>query len=500
MSAPIVIPPKPPMPAVKPKRSSRFWRPDRTSMATRSMLLGAAAVGVLAALILDPGFASIAYVIVGAGVVIVFGILTPPRMTVTQWVAAIGMLALLGVAAVRGAEWLVFLCVVAAWVLFTWTLIGGRTWTGILLGTVAPWRAPHRTVNFVRRRKLATRSAPRVPAARVVVVSAVSIILLLIFGSLFVSADPEFAKIFDGFAPAISVSNPGARIFAGVVMAFGTLVAVYLRRRTPTVDAFAPAQATPLPMWEWAVPLGVLNVLFLGFVAVQTKTLFGGDEHVQVTDGLTYADYAREGFWQLMAVTVLTLLVIAVAVRYIDRRDAGSRRLARGLLGALCVFSLVIVASAVHRMWLYENQYGFTVLRVSVFATELLLGFVFVLLLVAGIRMSGKWLPTAVLATSSVALLAFAVFNPDAYIAQKNVERFEGGKSIDVSYLRGLSVDAVPALDRLPEPQRSCALSRYRFGVPGTTAPWEFNAAREKARDVLEARPVGPCLQMYTVG
>ena len=109
MSAPIVIPPKPPMPAVKPKRSSRFWRPDRTSMATRSMLLGAAAVGVLAALILDPGFASIAYVIVGASVVIVFGILTPPRMTVTQWVAAIGMLALLGVAAVRGAEWLVFL-------------------------------------------------------------------------------------------------------------------------------------------------------------------------------------------------------------------------------------------------------------------------------------------------------------------------------------------------------------------------------------------------------
>lgn len=156
MSAPIVIPPKAPMPAVKPKRPSRFWRPDRTSMATRSMLVGAAAVGVLAALILDPGFVSVAYVIVGVGVVIVFGILTPPRMTVTQWVAAIGMLALLGVAAVRGAEWLVFLCVVAAWVLFTWTLIGGRTWTGILLGTVAPWRAPHRTVNFVRRRKLST--------------------------------------------------------------------------------------------------------------------------------------------------------------------------------------------------------------------------------------------------------------------------------------------------------------------------------------------------------
>lgn len=500
MSAPVVLPPKVPALPARIKRPSRFWRPDRSSMASRSILLGAVAVGVLAACVLDLGTASVAYPIVGVAVVVVFGVLTPPRLTPTQWAASLGVLALLGVAAVRGAQWLVFLSAVAAWVLLTWALIGGRTWTGIGLGTVAPWRAIRRTTRFVRRGKKMARKTSRIPAARLAVVGAVSVALLVVFGSLLMSADPEFARIFGNLAPVAEVSNPVGRILLGAVVAFGTLIAAYLRRRTPTVDACAPAPGRPSPTWEWAVPLGVLDALFFGFVAVQTKTLFGGDAHVQLTDGLTYADYARQGFWQLMAVTVLTLAVIAVAVRRIDRRSTTPRRWARALLGALCVFSLVIVGSAVHRMWLYEQQYGFTRLRVSVFATELLLGMVFVLLLGAGVQMRGKWLPVAVLAISAASVFAFALFDPDAYIAEKNVQRFEDGRSIDVGYLRGLSVDAVPALDRLPEPQRSCALSGFRLGVHADEAPWEFNAARAAARDVLDARPVGPCLPVYTVG
>ncbi|MGC0362651.1 multisubunit Na+/H+ antiporter MnhE subunit [Rhodococcus sp. 27YEA15] len=496
----VTLSPNDPQPSAKPPRTSRFWRPDRTSTASRSALVGSGIVGVLAAWLLELGTPGVAYPIVGLGAVVVFGVLTPPRLTPVQWAASIGMLLLLAVGAVRDAQWLVFISVTAAWVLCTWTLTGGRTWTGIIVGTVAPWRAPLRTVHFVRRSRDSARSVRRISIVRIAAVSVISLVLLLVFGALFVSADPEFGKMFAGFIPDIAVSDPLGRLAVGATAAFGTLIAVYLRRRTPTVDAFAPASATPLPKWEWAVPLSVLDVLFLGFAAVQMKTLFGGDNHVQVTDGLTYAEYARQGFWQLMAVTVLTLVVVAAAARRVDRGDAGSRHLARGLLGVLCSVSLVVVTSAVHRMWLYENQYGFTRLRVSVFAVELVLGVVFVLLLGAGIRMSGKWLPTAVLAIASIGVLTFAAFNPDAYIAEKNVQRYESGENIDVDYLVGLSADAVPALDRLPEPQRSCALSGFRRGVPSARAPWEFNAARTRAHDILQARPVGPCLQLSTVG
>lgn len=67
-------------------------------------------------------------------------------------------------------------------------------------------------------------------------------------------------------------------------------------------------------------------MLFLGFVAVQLRVLFGGDRHVLTTDDLTYAEYARQGFWQLLAVTGLTLLVIAVALRKAARRRRSTAR------------------------------------------------------------------------------------------------------------------------------------------------------------------------------
>jgi hypothetical protein len=229
---------------------------------------------------------------------------------------------------------------------------------------------------------------------------------------------------------------------------------------------------------------------------VQLTVLFGGNTHVLTTADLTYAEYARQGFWQLLTVTVLTLVVIAVAVWKAARVDAADRILVRVLLGLLCVLSLVVVASAIHRMSLYESQYGYTRLRLTVMVTELWLGIVFVLLIAAGVRLSGWWLPRAVLASAVGGVLILAAIDPDAYVARKNVERFAETGRIDVSYLGSLSVDAVPALDRLPEPERSCALHRLDRQVEDGSAWYEYNAARDRAREVLTAHPVGSCDQV----
>ena len=53
---------------------------------------------------------------------------------------------------------------------------------------------------------------------------------------------------------------------------------------------------------EWVIPLALLDALFLAFVIVQLAVLFGGHDRVLRTTGLTYAEYARSGFWQLLAV------------------------------------------------------------------------------------------------------------------------------------------------------------------------------------------------------
>ncbi|UNQ33712.1 DUF4153 domain-containing protein [Prescottella equi] len=490
MSAPTLTPPHPVPDGDLWHWHRDVWRRDRTSVAPRATMAAALGAGAVATLTVQTPAASVAYVLTGAAVAATAFGTVRPRPTPAQLVAVAGALALLAVAAIRGADWLVALCVVASWVVGSLALVGGWTWTGMMLGALGLWFTPVRLVGWVQRGRSRRGTESRVKPGRIAAVTALSAALVALFGALFVSADPEFGRLFDDLLPDVRVTNPGGRVLLGLLVAGVALAATYLRRRTPRFDALAPAPGRSIAAWEWAAPLVLLDLLFAGFVAVQVPVLFGGDDHVQGTAGLTYSHYARQGFWQLAAVTVLTLLVIAVVVRKFDRTARRDRALGRVLLGALCALSLVVVASAVHRMALYENEFGFTRLRLGVMAAELWLGAVFVLLLVAGIRMSGRWLPRAVLASAAVGLLGFAVLNPDGYIAERNVHRYTETGRIDLAYLQGLSVDAVPALDRLPEPARSCALGG--IGVGGATG-FDYNAARARAHEILEARPLGPC-------
>lgn len=83
--------------------------------------------------------------------------------------------------------------------------------------------------------------------------------------------------------------------------------------------------------------------------------------------------------------------------------------------------------------------------------------------------------------------------NPDGFIASHNVDRYAQGRHFQLSYLTGLSADAVPALDRLPEPQRSCALKTISAERADSESWTSFNYARHRARDILAEHPVGAC-------
>ncbi|GAA4479935.1 DUF4173 domain-containing protein [Rhodococcus olei] len=465
------------------------WRPDRTSIPPRATVGAALGVGLLGALTLQPSVAGVAYPLTGIAVAATVLATVPPRPRPALLVGAAAALALLVVAALRDAPGLVLACVLLSWLVWTAALLGTRTWTGHALAPFVPWCTPLRVAGWVRRGR--TRSGGGVPLGRVLVVAAVSVALVAVFGALLVSADPEFGAVFDALVPSVRVRNPLGRLAVGAAVAAVALSAAYLRRRPPRPDAFAPAPGRPSARWEWAVPVAALDLLFAGFVAVQLRELFGGRGHVLRSTDLTYAGYARQGFWQLCAVTALTLVVIAVAVRRIDRTRPRDRVLARLVLGALCLLSLVVVASAVHRMSLYETVFGLTRLRLGVMVAELWFGAIVGLLLAAGWRLRGRWLPTAVLVSAVAGVLALAVVNPDGYIAERNVQRYERTGDLDVGYLRGLSADAVPALDRLPEPARSCALAGVDIGADG--AWYEYNAARSRAREILRERPIGRC-------
>lgn len=475
---------------------TRLWpAEDPAPAGTEVLALALAlALGALAALTLRLQGLGLAAVLVGVSILAGALRSTRSRPSHGQLWWAVSSCALLGVCAVRGAGWLGVLCLVGAVAVGSLALVPARTWTGLALGAVATSLVGARATRWVRPGLRAVRPA-QLPTRRAGAVAGVTALLLAVFGGLFAAADPAYATLVGRLLPELQVTELARRLLVAVATSAAVVVASCLAQSPPAVDALAPGPGRSVRRWEWVLPLAVLDALFVSFVAVQLTVLFGGRSHVLATSGLSYADYARSGFWQLLVVTFLTLGVVAVAVRTAPRTTGSDRTVLRCLLGVLCGTALVVVVSAGQRMALYQQEYGFTRLRLLVDAVELSLGAVFVLLLASGVRLSGRWLPRSVVAVAIGALLVLAALDPDAWIARHNIERYGETGRLDVSYLAGLSVDAVPALLTLPVGPRECALAALSAQLRTTDDPWyDVNFARQRARALLADQPTRPCV------
>jgi hypothetical protein len=326
----------------------------------------------------------------------------------------------------------------------------------------------------------------------------VGVVLLLVFGALFRGADPAFARLLNTWATAVSTAEI-ARAFAALVLVTALTLGttnLLLRRGGsvlgPASGGHARAERAPTSTdWvEWAVPLFMLDVLFGVFAYVQLDIVFQGHSFVLGPGGPTYAVFARTGFAQLLVVTLLTLGVFAALARWAGRGSRARRALLRLLGGALGGFTLLIVASAVRRMEIYTEAYGFTRTRLLGDAAEVWLGLVFVAILAAGVRLRASWLPRAVLAAGVAVLLGLAALNPDAYIARTVIGRFHHDGHLDSAYLSTLSADAVGEIDTLGEVERACILALTARDLTGRDPWYAWNAGREVARDALRQHPL----------
>ncbi|HEX2772531.1 MAG TPA: DUF4173 domain-containing protein, partial [Micromonosporaceae bacterium] len=404
------------------------------------------------------------------------------------WAAA--TVALVGVGAVRAAGWLFVLCVLAAATTACLAVAGGRSVRGLLLACVIPPIAVIRSLPWARTGVVRAGGISGRSVGRTGAVVAASLALLIVFGALFSSADAAFADLLDSVTPDISAGSVSRWMFLFPTIAVGLLGAAFLLTAPPDLGGLESPATRRLRRSEWAVPVALLDALFVAFVLVQVTYLFGGSDHVLATTGLTYAQYARSGFWQLLAVSALTVLVIAAAGRWAPRAARADRVLIRVLLGALSLLSLVVVGSALFRMNVYQQAYGFTRLRILVSTAEMWLGLLFVLVLAAGVRLRAAWLPRLVVASAVLALLGLAALNPDRFIAHRNIDRYDHTGRVDVWYLSELSADAVPALGRLPTPLRDCAVRELTWQLSREPDHWnEWNLARAEARRQLAAMP-----------
>ncbi|WP_405088935.1 DUF4153 domain-containing protein [Microbispora sp. NBC_01389] len=476
-----------------------FPRPDLPD-APRWLLPAGAAAGLVAAIALPYASAGLGSVLtaVALGAAAFPAVLPRRRGRLTPWTVALGLLAyaLVAVALFRDAEWLVAPVLLAAFAVGSLALSGGgRGWLGVIRGGISvvfamlpvPWFLAGPVRDLARR----SRVLPTLAGA------AVTVVLLAVFGLLFASADAVFSAFVGDLlrTPDWAWDLP-YRIFVFCVFAVLAVAAALVGLR-PVAEPAPPDLRISLGRQVWMIPLIGLNLLFAAFVAVQITVLFGGSRRVLSTAGLTYAEYARSGFFELVTVSVFVLGVVAGTVALLRRQSRADRRLLAALLGLLCAFTLVVLASALHRLGLYTDAYGLSRLRASVEATIWWLGAVFVLVPVAGVvRLAGGgagWFFRGLVLLTGVSLLAFAVWDPDARVAETQLT-IRGVARLDHGYLGDLGAEAVPILDRLPEPDRSCVLrdvvAANRLDRPDSWNDW--NLARARAREVLAKRPVLP--------
>jgi len=282
--------------------------------------------------------------------------------------------------------------------------------------------------------------------------------LLLVFGGLFASADDAFRSLISNLFSFNWFNGPWlvqtVLIFCFcAVMAAGTYRVLLVEQETPLPPP-PPRTENPaaiLGMTEISVVLGLLNALFALFVVVQAQYFFGGVHHMRTVQGLTYAQYARHGFFELAAVAANAVAVILGF--HAMMRDPERNQKSFGILaGILTALVSVVLVSAFQRMGLYVNFAGLTELRVYTTAFMVWIAGVLFWLGATVLRGRSKRFAWGAMVTGLATIVSLNVVNPDALIARVNLGL--GGRQTDLAYLQSLSVDAAPAVisnaSRLP--------------------------------------------------
>jgi signal transduction histidine kinase len=458
-----------------------FW-PEQGLPGSAAALLGALGAGVLAGIVLpfrDHGLGTF-LVLLACGTAVI-AVAVHKRSAFTLACSALSVL-LASTLLLRDAEWIVFLCVVAAAAVFVIGLVDGRTLQGFVLAGVAWGLAPVRGLPWLGR---SIRPVGRLGRSGAAVRTALlSLLGVAVFGLLFASADALFAEWAGAVVPDLEIDTLVLRAFVAAFVSGVVASAAYLAVNPPKVEPTGEVSRPVAQRYEWLVPVLLVDAVFLVFIGAQVTVFFGGHDYLERTTGLTYAEYVHQGFGQLTVATALTLLVVWAAARKAPRQTSSDLLWIRVSLGLLCTLTLVVVGSALYRMHVYQEAYGFTELRLLVDVFEGWLGLLVIAVMVAGITLRGAWLPRAAVLTGAGALLGLALANPDAWIAEHNLDRYAETDKIDWAYLRNLSDDAVPVLADQPAEVAACALSGY---LPSDDDWLEWNLGRHRAEDTIDA-------------
>ncbi len=317
---------------------------------------------------------------------------------------------------------------------------------------VSPWFMPFRVPGCFNRLFDKPKTKPsKITQKQKQTINGVLITLplLVIFTALFASADAVFGdavqSIADTFAIDISINGKllAQIIFGGVLFLFAASIFSKIFLHTPTDEGEKGSEASSKidRSVELKIVLGSLNALFLVFIAIQAVYLFGGADNV-ISGDLTYAEYGRRGFFELLAVASIVFILAYNIQSYLLR---AANKLPQMMLYALIAQVGIVMISAVRRLSLYEDVFGFTELR---FYSH---SFIFFLVVTFGLLVYNLWsrqpqstLLSRLAMATVLYIVTLNIINPDVFIARQNLERYRETGKLDTDYLvYDLSQDAI---------------------------------------------------------
>ena len=337
--------------------------------------------------------------------------------------------------------------------------------------------------------------------------------LALVFAVLFASADPIFNRGFEDVMNfRIDLGDvPGRVIFILAVAWLAGGVLSVAARGLPAMEpaslgaaarSAAVAPGRLIGTTEAIVVLVAVDLVVALFVGLQLAYLFGGLDTLAAA-GMKYSDYARRGYFELVAAAALAGGVLVALEYQVARRTRPYLALALGLVG----LTIVVLASAALRLKLYQDAYGWTELRLYVAVSIAAMAVTLATLSAFLATDRTRWLGHAMVVIGLVSLISLNVIAPAAFVAERNLARVidpslvppDGEASLDADYLEVLPDDAIPALvAALPalkpvEAVRVRRLLEYRrvelANEPAYTSPFAWNLGRERAKAALGTLP-----------
>lgn len=235
----------------------------------------------------------------------------------------------------------------------------------------------------------------------------------------------------------------------------------------------------------------LIALIYLVFCAIQVMYLFMGG--MRLPEGLTWAAYARQGFFQLLFVCLINLVLVPVCLAMFQES-----RVLKGILAAISVMTYILIASSAYRMILYIQNYYLTFLRLFVLWALAVIAVVFAGVILSIFRESFPLFGYCTVAVT-IFYIGLAFARPDYWIAKYDLSHVcvtengqeTGGRPFkDYRYLSTLSADAAPLLAEWGT-EESIYMDYYYDKI------WEkaesdnlrsFNFSRWQAKKSLEKR------------